>query len=271
MIRGYHASVAGMLTAVRRMEVVINNLANIQTPGYKGERASSVTFAEQMVVDQAGRQGGLGGLVLSTAAKPPELDLSQGPIHQTGRALDVALEGSGFLVAETANGTVYTRDGTLTRDGDGYLATAKGKRILGATGPIKVADGAVTIATDGAVRVAGELAGRLRLVEFAPNQPLQRLGDNELAPWGDTALGQGRMLARVGDNEFVPRDASVASREASGTTVLQGFIEGSNVDVTGTLTTMLELQRAYQASQRMIRYQDETLMKAVGEIARPIS
>ena len=90
--------------------------------------------------------------------------------------------------------------------------------------------------------------GRLPLVAFAPDQALERLGAN--------ALG--------------PRDAGAAP-EAATTTVRQGFVEASNVDLSATITTIIELQRAYEANQRMVQYQDEMLARAANDIARPVS
>ena len=247
MSRGFYSAVAGMLTAVRRLEVVINNVANVQTPGFKAERTASTTFEEQLLMQVNGNPGTRAGqLVLSNAARAPELDLSQGALQQTGRTLDVALDGPGFIAVESEGGTAYTRDGSLGRDSQGFLATSTGRRVLGATGPISLPPGELGVRGDGAILVDDRPIATLRIVEFAPGQEFNRLGLNLLSPKNDTG--------------------TISTR----TTVHQGFLEGSNVDLTGTMASMLELQRAYESNQRMIQYHDQMADKAANDIARPV-
>jgi flagellar basal body rod protein FlgG len=239
------------MSSVRRMEVAVNDLANIQTPGYRAERTAAASFSEQLVA-QLGLQNGsvpVGPLLLVNAAEAPQLDLTQGPIVGTGRALDIALDGPGFLVVERPDGIAYTRDGGLSVDEQGYLTGARGTRVLGTSGPIQVPSGDVVIGPDGTVHADGVPLDRLRIVEFAPDQRFQKLGTNLLIPAG----------------------GSQPPADAGATMVYQGFMEGSNVDVTTTMTTMLELQRAYSANTRMIQFQDQILVRAVNDIARPMA
>jgi len=249
MIRGLYSAVSGMLTAVRRMEVATNDLANVQTTGYKAERTSSATFAEQLVRQMNGQRSGaaLGTLALSTAPAIPELDMSQGSMQQTGRPLDLALEGPGFLAVQTEGGVRFTRDGSLTRDALGYLATSTGALVLGEQGPLQVPPGRVGVTQDGTVLAGDAPIGRLLVVEFAP----------------------GTQLTKVGNNELVPVNGVAAPTRSASTAIRQGFLEGSNVDLTATMTTVLELQRAYEANQRMIQYQDQMMGRAVNDIAQP--
>src|SRR5436309_1974032 len=250
MIRGLYSAVSGMLTAVRRMEVATNDLANAQTTGYKAERTSSATFAEQLVrrLDGSANNRALGTLALSNAPEEPELDMSQGSLQQTGRQLDLALEGPGFLAIQTEDGAVrFTRDGSLTRDALGYLTTSTGALVLGEDGPLQVPPGPVAINPDGTVMSGETRIGRVLTVEFAP----------------------GTQLTKLGNNELVPTDANASPIASNTAAVRQGFVEASNVDLTGTLTTVLELQRAYEANQRMIQYQDQITGRAVNDIAQP--
>lgn len=252
MIRGLYTAVSGMVASMRRMEVATNNLANTQTPGYKGDRTASATFGEQLQFEIAQQMGVAprGPLVLANLPLGPRLDLTQGPLQPTGRALDVALQGPGFLEVQSASGTRYTRDGALTVDGQGRLVTTSGALVLGENGPLTLPEGDVlAIDSDGTIKVDDVPAGRLRVVDFPPDQQFDRAGNNEL----------------------VARDGGTPSGPATGTTIAQGFIEQSNVDLTGTLSTTLELQRAYQANQRLVQQQDELTARAVNEIARPVS
>jgi flagellar basal-body rod protein FlgG len=248
MIRGFYTAVSGMLTAVRRMDTVVNNLANAQTTGYKQERSAATSFSDQLLVQLGGDPNGaqVGPIMLTNAAQPPDLDLSQGALRATGRALDVGLDGPGFLAVQTAQGDAYTRDGSLTRDGEGYLTTATGVRVLGRNGPIQLPPGELGVRPDGTIMVDDVDVDQLRLVEFGADQSFERQGQNLLAPAGGGA-----------------------ATPATSTTVQQGFVEASNVDVTGALTTMLELQRAYDANQRMIQQHDQMLAHAVNDVARP--
>jgi flagellar basal-body rod protein FlgF len=250
MIRGLYTAVSGMVATTRRMEVATNNLSNAETVGYKQERTAGAAFDEQLVARMAAGHGqDLGRLSLANVPQVPALDLGQGALQATDRALDLALEGPGFLTLDTAQGTRYTRDGSLTRDADGYLTTQAGARVLGENGPIQVGGGAVSIDVDGTVRSGDAAVDRLKVVEF----------------------GADDVLERVGRNELVPQQRDLQPQAAAMTSVRQGYVEASNVDVTGVMTSTLGLQRAYEANQRMIRSQDDLLSRAVSEIARPAS
>ncbi len=250
MIRGLYTAASAMVTAMRRMEVVTHNVANAQTTGFKQERTATTTFDDQLVYQQTALEGRpLGQLGLATVAERPGLDLSQGPLQSTGRSLDLALEGPGFFVVQTDKGTFYTRDGSFTRDGDGNLVTQQGGLVLGDNGPIQVPDGRLSFGLDGTVLVDDAPFDRLQVVEFGPDAVLERVGDNLLAP----------------------QDEGAQPEPAAATAVRQGYVEASNVDITGSMTTMLELQRAYEASQRMIQEQDEMMSRAVNDIARPVA
>ena len=251
MIRGLYSAAAGMMTAARRMEFVTNNLANAQTVGYKQELTATSTFDQQLLMLQHGPNAtpGIGRLSTSTVAEAPIIDLATlGPLQETGRDLDVAPEGPGFFVVQGQAGERYTRDGSFTRDSLGRLTTSEGDLVLGENGPITIPGGRIAIDTDGTVSVEGAPIDRLRVVEFDRGQELQK----------------------VGNNQFAPRDPADQPVAATQTNVRQHFVEGSNVDLATAQTTMLELQRAYQANQRAIQYQDEMTGRAVNDIAKPV-
>lgn len=250
MIRGLYTAASGMLAAMRRMETVTNNVANAQTVGFKQERTATSSFAELLVLEQGtpSPDGPIGELGMGAVSEEPLLDFTQGALQDTGRPLDLALEGPGFFSVQTDEGIRYTRDGSFTRDAQGRLSTVEGQLVLGDDGnPIDLPGGRLTVNPDGTVLVEQQEIGRLGIVEFDLDQPLRKVGNNQFAP-------------RVDGDEPRPAEA---------TAVRQSFIEISNVDMAGNQTTMLELQRAYQASQRMIQYQDEMVGRAVNEIARP--
>lgn len=253
MIRGLYTAASGMLSSMRRMEFVTNNLANAQTVGFKQDRSALSTFDEVMVL-QNGADGRpadpqLGELGMASVAEEPIIDFTQGSLQDTGRSLDMAIEGPAFFSVQTPDGLRYTRDGGFTRDATGRLMTSEGHLVMGTDGnPITIPGGRMTVDPNGTVRVENEAVGQLALVEFALDQPLKKVGSNLYAP-------------RIDGDQPTP---------AAGSAVHQGFVEASNVDMAGAQTTMMELQRAYQASQRLIQYQDEMLGRAVNEIAKPV-
>ena len=251
MIRGLYSAAAGMMTAARRMEFVTNNLANAQTVGYKQELSATSTFDEQLLMQQLGPRATpeIGRLTTSTVAEAPIIDFATlGALQETGRDLDVAAEGPGFFTVQGQAGVRYTRDGSFTRDALGRLTTSEGDLVLGDNGPITIPGGRIAIDTDGTISVEGQPIDRLQVVEFGPDQPLQK----------------------VGNNQFAPRNAGDQPVAATQTNVRQHFVEGSNVDLATAQTTMLELQRAYQANQKAIQYQDEMTGRAVNDIAKPV-
>jgi flagellar basal-body rod protein FlgF len=184
MIRGLYSAAAGMLTAARRMEFVTNNLANAQTVGYKQERTATATFAQQLLMEQLGPDAtpNIGTLSTATVAEEPMLDFTQGSLEETGRALDLAPEGPGFFAVQGPGGVRYTRDGSFTRDAFGRLTTSEGDLVLGENGPIEIPGGRIVIDPDGSIAVEGQPIDRLLVVEFGPDQPLQKMGNNQFAP-----------------------------------------------------------------------------------------
>lgn len=255
MIRGLYTAASGMMTAMRRMELVTNNLANAQTSGFKQELTATQTFAEALIQQDGtpapiAPPSSIGQLGMATVSEEPLLDFTQGALQDTGRALDMGLEGPGFFTVQTPNGIHYTRDGGFTRDANGDLTTVQGDLVLGEDGnPIQIPAGHVQVNPDGTVQVEGQAVGKLAIVEFDLDQPLKK----------------------VGNNQFATRNDGDLPHPATATAVRQSFIESSNVDMAGAQTTMLELQRAYDASQRMVQYQDELVGRAVNDIARPTS
>lgn len=248
MIRGLYSAASSMVSAMRQMEVLTNNVANAQTTGFKQDRTATATFAEQLVIEQSALNNGqrVGPLTLSNVAQEPVLDLSQGALRETGRSLDLALEGTGFFAVQTEGGVRYTRDGSFTRDPDGHLRTDDGGYLLGQNGPVQLPEGQLGIGPEGQLFINEQAVDTLRVVELDPGQ-----------------------IKRVGNNQFALREEGADPEQSTTAAVRQGYIETSNVDMTGAQTTMLELQRAYEAAQRMIQYQDEMMGKAVNEIARP--
>lgn len=248
MIYGLWLSAAGLQVNEHRQAVLANNLANVETTGFKQdlvvlrERATeSKTWAGSMglthpVLDRLG-----GG----TFVGPSYTDFSQGSISQSDNPLDVAIVGSGFFTIEAGGRRYYTRDGAFSLDSQGRLVTARGELVLDDQGqPINLPNGAAArIDESGRVWADKAVVGRLGLVDFAdPHR-----------------------LVKVGQNRF---DGRFAQPAAFGGQLRVGALENSTVGAIENLARFIEASRAYQLNAQMISLQDGMLGRAVNDIAR---
>ncbi len=249
MIKGIYTAAAGLATASLRLGVVSNNVANASTPGYKQDRVpDEVGRALDLMRLALDRQGApVGAITLGPRSGLAELDLSLGPLQETGQPLDLALGGPGFFAVRGADGQLrYTRDGGFGVDNQGILRARDGSEVLNRDGgQIRLPEGRVDVAADGTLLVDGAPVGQLLIVAFAPDQPLLKQGNNMFAP----------------DGGALPQPTADAQ-------VYQGYLEGSNVDTTESMVSVLNLVRAYQANQRLLQIQDESLSRAVNEVGK---
>jgi flagellar basal-body rod protein FlgG len=154
-----------------------------------------------------------------------QIDFSEGPIAESGNKLDLALQGDGFFVIETAQGDRYTRNGQFTLDATGKLVTQDGTTVAGEDGDIIVNGQQIAIASDGSVFVNNASAGKLKIVRFATKQYLRPVGSS--------------LFENVN-----PLDEELPADDC---TVKQGFHEGSNVEVLKEMIDMIACTRAYEA------------------------
>jgi flagellar basal-body rod protein FlgG len=243
MLEGMYTAAAGMAAQQRRLDSLSSDLANVSTTGYKHVR---VAFRD-LVYTQAAR-GGADGVELGSGAAVTMLGRStqQGPMRDTGEPLDVAIQGDGYLAVRTADGrTGLTRDGHLRLDSEGRLVTAVGGLLMdpSVTLPAGTQPDKVSIGPDGTVTTDGKVAGKLRLVTVpAPN-----------------ALDGGD------GNVFTPSRGSGAIAAAGPrTTLAQGQLESSTVDVGTAMTDMMSTQRAFELASKAIQMQDQMLEVANG-------
>lgn len=174
-------------------------------------------------------------------------NFTQGNLIETGSTLDLALNGSGFFkIIDEEGNTYYTRDGSFVIDQDGILSTLRGERVQGLNGDIVIQGEEVVIGTNGEVVVDGNVVGILDVVDLENREFLRKIGDN---------LYQ---MAEDVEPEEIPFEGEI----------LQGYLEGSNVNAIEELVEMVTLLREYEAGQKAIRLQDEMLEKASNEIGR---
>jgi flagellar basal-body rod protein FlgG len=248
VIRGIYTAASGMMAEAARQEAVTNNLANIETTGFKKDLAALRSTPERTVTRigdgetlRAWRPV-IGSLEQGTLVDRFYTLHEQGRLRETGAAFDLALEGDGFFVVETPDGPRYTRNGAFTLDADRVLVDDRGYRVLGRQGRLQIASGEVLVDAAGRIKSNGVEQGRLQLVSFTDNTRLRKTGDNLFA--AATELAQ------------QPFDGQVR----------QGFLESSNVEALSEMVKMMAAQRAYEASRRALLAQDELLGKAVNEV-----
>lgn len=227
-LRGILDTARSLSFYLRWQEVTANNLANTNTDAFKADRLAAVR--------SAGEQH----------ATPLErTDLQQGAFHDTGRPLDVALDGPGFFVVHTARGDRLTRGGSLKLDSNGQLVDSHGDPILGDDGPLTLTGAAVEVRSDGSVLVDGTAAGQLRVVTVADPQT----------------------LLKEGFGRFVPK-GPVEDVAEGATRVRQGAIEEPNMDPLLSMVDMITIQRAYAANVDALKAMDGVLATVTGEVGR---
>jgi len=250
-----YMAASGALAYEKRMEIISNNLANVNTAGYKMdeghfrlfEMADPVGPPIEITTQTAGSQADMFWIEFNMYT-----DYSNGSLRNTGNDFDLALAGKGFFCVQSPDGVQYTRKGEFTLNSEGVLVTQDGWPVLGDSGEIRVQSNAspykhkkFEVDREGIVNVDGSQVGRLRIVDFP--QPYQ--------------------LQKMGNSLFKPMDDSIGETEAGKVDVAQGFIELSNVDAVKMMTEMIEVLRGYESYQKVIRSVDEANAKVINEVA----
>lgn len=211
---------------MREMEIIAHNIANSATTGF---RQQGLVFSEYV-------QAVEGGDSLSmAAARVKKTSMAQGILTQTGNPLDLAIEGAGYFQLDTPDGIRLTRGGAFNVDPQGDIVSTDGHRVLDIGGaPINVPPGEanVEVAADGTVSLGEQLLGQIGVVEPEPGADLER---------------ESGVLFKT--------EAALAPSEDG--LVLQGHLEGSNVDAISQLTRMIEVQRAYEMGQKLLEMNHE--------------
>lgn len=251
MLAGLYSAAAGMAAQQRRIEGAANDLANVSTTGYKQVR---VGFRDLLYTAQGPAAGPTVLAGAGAAASFIGRGQGQGPIQETGRPLDLAIQGPGFLQVRRPDGSLaLTRDGALRLDATGRLTTKDGLLVEpGVAVPPGTDDERLAVAADGTVRVGdGAPLGRIQLVTVP-------------APDGLRALG-GSLFAATDDSGAAVPVATGAGAAAS--QLRQGALEGSNVDMAGAMVGLMEAQRSFQLASRAIQMQDQ-MMEVANQVRR---
>ncbi len=235
---------AGAVARLQDLEVVANNLANVDTLGFKRDRTLFEAVLEASMTDLEGRPtpGAPGRALTAVGGLTP--DLAAGPVAHTGAPLDVAIQGEGFFEVATPEGPRYTRAGSFGVDPGGRLTTPEGHAVLGPGGPLRVGSRAARIRASGAlVDSDGRTLGRLKLVSFERPELLVKQGASLY-----------RALPEAGASPVV------------GPRLVEGSVERSNVSAVRELTHLIAVQRAFDAAMRTLNRQDRATARLLEEI-----
>ncbi len=237
MLEGLYTAAAGMAAQERRLDAVSNDIANVNTAGYKGVR---VGFRDLIY-----QQDGPSGVRTGAGAAATQLGRrsEQGALQVTNQPFDFAIQGDGYFQVRRADGQVaLTRSGTFLVNARRQLVNPNGELLVPPiTIPRGVDESSVTVAADGTMSVGGRRIGQIQLVTVpAPNG-----------------------LAPAGDNDYLVTAASGGIRPATGTLV-QGALESSNVDLADAMVDMMDAQRSYSMASKAIHMQDQMMEIANG-------
>lgn len=223
----------------RQMSQVANNIANMNTTGFKREMMIFQAYETKVPFTPSN------DFVID---KGTAIDHQPGPMQQTGNTFDLAIDGPGYFQVDDGTGTYYTRNGTFSLDETNQLVTNQGHLVLNAAGePIFVpnSDEKIVIESDGSVKLGDEVYGRIAVVEFDRPVGLKKFKDS---------LFTTDELPRPADNSFVQ----------------QGLIETSNVNPIAELTTMIEVSRMYEAVKNLVSSESDREQQAIQRLARPV-
>ena len=282
MVRGIFTGASGMIATEWQMNNISQNLANVNTDGYKRETVSFKAFPELLIrrvnddgmvivppgsYDMAPVVGKMG-----TGVEYNEsfIEFEQGSLQATENDFDLAMEGDGFFSIMTPDGERFTRSGSFTVDNQGYLVDKHGNMVLGENGFIQVGRNNFQVDKDGTVYTNSDIRpedftdktgndwqnqtrlDRLKVVDFPERRYLEKDGYT----WYRESKFSGKAVVIEGNKR---------------PSVEQGYLEKSNVVPVVEMTRMIEVQRMYEANQKVIQTADETLSKAITQVGRGLA
>jgi flagellar basal-body rod protein FlgF/flagellar basal-body rod protein FlgG len=217
MDSGYYAACTGLAAQTQALEMVAHNLANISTTGYRGQQT---TFRSLFLGNGEVRANAVNTAINDFGAlSGSRLDRTEGSLAATGNPLDVGMAGGGFFEVRSGQDVLYTRNGSFHLTPTAQLVSSQGNPVLGELGPITLPTGNVAISSDGTISVEGTVVDKLKVAEFSPATTLTALGDATYSAPAGSALA------------------------ASGSSVEQGMLEGSNVSPTVAVVQLITVQR----------------------------
>jgi len=281
MVRGLYTGASGMTAQMHRMDALSNNLANVDTTGYKKDQAVHKAFPEMMM--RRMNDNGLYKFPLGSFDTAPVVGklgtgvemnesftiFSQGSLKESGNPFDLALEGEGFFAIDTPKGVRFTRNGSFHLGKEGMLLTKEGYPVLGEKGPISIKSNNFIV----------DKKGRIWQNDRFSQDP-DRLVSMEENDWDETNLVDSLQLVDFRRPRYLQKQGSsfwkstVDSGEARRMSfedrpgVQQGFLEGANVNPVTEMVQMIEVNRAYEANQKVIQAEDGLMNKLINDAVK---
>ena len=252
-----YSAVFGAMTQQHRLDTIANNLANVNTTGFKADKLSFRDTFRRYAHDLLDPNTTLrdkvpwpqGNVLAQPRISEQVIDLSQGAMKSTGNPLDLAIAGDGFFRVQTPEGEFLTRQGVYHRSSEGFIVDGHGNQLLGEGGPLQIPEGGdILIDAEGQVTVGGEAIDVISLVRVEDPRDLEKIGHSLLR------MKDGAQAQPVPDEE---------------STVEQGFLEAANVEVVSEMVNMIEALRAFEAYQKMISGAFEQDRKAIDQVGAP--
>jgi flagellar basal-body rod protein FlgF len=234
------------------LDVIANNIANIDTTGYKADKE---TFREFLMPGAANQQfSGADRRMSFVQDRATWIDFSPGSIQHTGDPLNVAIDGKGYLVVQTPRGQRYTRNGALSLNSTGQLVTSEGYQVQGDGGPIQFqpSDHDIVISPTGIITVR-EGASPTE----APRGRLQIAG-----------FDQPQRMQKDGSSTFMPPNGVAAGPAPQGTRVIQGAIEKSNVNPVAEMARMIQVTRSYSDIAAILQQEGDLRRSALQQLSQ---
>jgi flagellar basal-body rod protein FlgG len=281
MIRGWFTAASGMRAQQWRLDAVANNLSNVNTDGYKKDVAAFKAFPEMLIRRQ--NDDGVYKIPFGSADAAPIIgkmgtgvelnelftNFDQGALKETQSDFDIAFDGKGFFAVATPWGERYTRNGSFVLGMEGFLETKEGYPVLGENGPIRVKENNFQVDKEGNVWVNAAY----------PDDPNVMVG-RASNQWEDTVLLDTLKIVEFDIDRYLEKQGSSFYKESetSGPAmimpegqrprVIQGFLEASNVDPVVEMVQMIEVNRAYEANQKVIQTQEAALGTLINQVAK---
>ncbi len=239
----------GALAYEKRLEILSNNLANVNTTGFKEDKIFKLPLQSTSLWDNIPEnlQINISRDMISNLPIGSFTNFNQGQLKQTGNALDIAIEGEGFFTIQTPKGIQYTRKGNFALNQDGTVVTQDGFTVLGKSGgSIQISGHQVTVDSAGVIFVDGSETDSFNIVDF-PDK---------------------KILLKVGDSLYSPINNDYQGVQAENTVVHQGFIESSNVDSVKVMTEMINVMRGYESYQKVLMSMNDITAKTINEVGK---
>jgi flagellar basal-body rod protein FlgF len=244
MDNGIYTAYSGMQAQLDALDILANNLANVNTTGFKEEKAFFTILSKSL--DDSGDSQSLNATVNQHVQTGSVMNAEAGVFMETPRDLDIAIEGDGFLAVKTPRGIRYTRNGNLHKNAQSMLATADGFPILGADGhAIKLGSGKNDIGLDGTVLSDGVEVGRLKIVAFDDLHKLHQEG-----------------------NSLFASSANSSSERSSNAKIRSRTLEQSNVSAISSIVQMVDILRRFESIQKSVSLMNEASNKAIDKLGR---